>query len=695
MSQRSSTIGGKLVFASTILLVGFVVIGITYNKSILIKEQILAKTNRLHKFEVLAKEINIILVSAQRTEAEFKASKNIVLIKKHVAQINKIHKLVAELEYIAPSKNELKLLSTFKSSLKQYENTLKSEVVAIAEIGLNKHLGLLGRLDKAIQDIERNIKVSGNTAMLKGLLEISRLQESFLLYTNNLDLRLLQQSTDDFQQLIIKSKLSARIKRKILYNVNQYRSGVSEIGFAVSDLNDESRVLKKDTAYMETQIDDMLKRVREVVVKDKKVSDKQVKRINKISYAVVLGISVIVSMLFLSLTSSIARSLRRLRRTIKRISDGDYAARTNMKGRDELGDVGRSFDMMLNERVTRMVDAEGENERLNDSILELLETVSALSNKDLTVTVPVAEDITGAVGDAINLLTSETAGMLNSIKEVAKQVDETAAKVHKQSDKVSGVAENERKVLGHTVTKLESAAKKMNVIAKHSQNCNQLASDATDSTELALTKVSNAVTGIREIRETISETEKRIKRLGERSQEITQVVEIITNIAERTHVLALNASMQAAAAGEAGRGFAVVADEVQRLAENSQSETAHISELVNSIQVETSGTMAAINKAISQVVVGSEMAEDAGKQMVEAQENTSRLVSSVADIAKASVIQAKINNEIGHSASLVQKSTMATREELSEQMSETENLVVYAANMLSKVTQFKLPPTGQ
>ncbi len=691
MSRRNSTIGGKLVFASVLLLLGFVVIGFTYNQSITIKEQILAQTKALNKFQLLAKEANLLLVSAQRIEAEFKARKNVALVKQHLAQVKKIYRLLDQMSQLAPGAHERSMLLSLRNALKKYETAFKREVVAIIEIGLSDRAGLLGSLEYSLSKVEKAVRSTGNVQLLKLVLGIRRLEKNFLLHSNKADLRKLFRNSETLYKLVGKSQIRPGLKKQLLYNIKRYRSSLTEIRFAIEDRNEDARVLAQDTRNMELRLNEMLQRISDSIAANKQKSDQRVKNINKISLTIVLGISTIVSLLFINLTGSITRSLKRLRGTIQRISMGDYSARTNMKGRDELGELGRNFDKMLDERVTRMAHAEQENELLNNSIVELLETVSALSNKDLTVTVPVAEDITGAVGDAINLLANETADVLSSIRQVAQKVDQTAAMVRSQSDKVSGVAENERKVLGHTVTKLEHAAKKMNAIASHAQNCNRLADETTETTELALRKVNNAVTGMAEIRETISETEKRIKRLGERSQEITKVVEIISNIAERTHVLALNASMQAAAAGESGRGFAVVADEVQRLAESSQSETAHISELVNSIQLETSGAIVAINKAISQVVKGSELAGDAGKQMVDVQETTSKLVAAVADIAKASVAQAKINNEISHSAVVVQKSTEATREELKEQAMQTKNLVVFAENMLKKVNQFKLP----
>ena len=193
------------------------------------------------------------------------------------------------------------------------------------------------------------------------------------------------------------------------------------------------------------------------------------------------------------------------------------------------------------------------------------------------------------------------------------------------------------------------------------------------------------------IRETISETEKRIKRLGERSQEITSVVEIINSIAERTQVLALNASMHAAAAGESGRGFAIVADEVQRLSENSRESTSQIATLVHSIQTETSATMATMNKSISQVVAGSKLAEESGRQMQETQANTKELVAVVETIAQRSAEQAMYSEVLRENATGIQKSTEITDQELREQSKHTVNLVNFAQRLKDAVDVFTLP----
>jgi methyl-accepting chemotaxis protein len=203
--------------------------------------------------------------------------------------------------------------------------------------------------------------------------------------------------------------------------------------------------------------------------------------------------------------------------------------------------------------------------------------------------------------------------------------------------------------------------------------------------------VTNTVHGINSIRENIHETEKRIKRLGERSQEISRAVNLINSISERTHILALNASMHAASAGEAGKGFAVVADEVQRLAENARDATSQIATLVNNIQVETSDTVSTMNTVITQVVEGTRMAEQAGEQMRRTRDSTENLVSSVREIAQTSAHQAQLSNELQSRAEHIHDSAQKTGEQLHQQAIITTRLVDYARSLVKAVQVFRLP----
>ena len=400
---------------------------------------------------------------------------------------------------------------------------------------------------------------------------------------------------------------------------------------------------------------------------------------------------VIAALLGVLIYRSIATPIEQIADTVHRVSSGDYDVRTDVSGSDELGELGQAFDHLLEDKVTTLAQAQRENGILNNSIIALLQAVFQLSQRDLTVHVPVTEDVTGPVADALNLLTSETSKVLRDVTQISVQVAETSSSVKTQSDKVIAMASDEHEQVEETANELQHAAQVMNQISELAQACNDAADNAIKTTQTALQTVTSTVEGIGHTHDTIRETEKRIKRLGERSQEISGIVNIINTIAERTHILAINASMHAAAAGEAGRGFAVVANEVQRLAENAREATAQIASLVNNIQTETADTVDTMNRAITQVMEDSQLAEQAGQQMQTTESTTAELVAAVQQIATSSQQQAKLSHELLLRAAQIRQSTQQTRQELEQQTVHTTNLVDYARRLVESVRIFKLP----
>ncbi len=410
-----------------------------------------------------------------------------------------------------------------------------------------------------------------------------------------------------------------------------------------------------------------------------------------ITIGALVGGVLIAMLLGLATYYSIASPVRQVSQTVQKIAGGDFSARTGMKEGDELATLGAEFDKMLDERVAQLARAQQENEKLNNSVMGLLQAVYKLSQRDLTARVPVTEDVTGPVADSLNLLTDETAKVLKGVLNISVGVAKVSEEVKSRSDNVISAATLEQNEVEKTAAELAAASDSMIRIARLAQACNEAADKAIKSTQSAHGTVSDTVNGINAIRNTIRETEKRIKRLGERSQEISGAVNLINSIAERTHILALNASMHAASAGEAGRGFAVVADEVQRLAENARTATNEIASLVNNIQVETNDTVTTMNDAISQVVEGSRLAERAGTEMQVTQQTTAELVAMVQQIAKRSVHQAKASNQLRTRAQGIQKSSRETNAKLKEQTKYTDNLVRYSEKLLQAVNVFTLP----
>ncbi len=380
-----------------------------------------------------------------------------------------------------------------------------------------------------------------------------------------------------------------------------------------------------------------------------------------------------------------------LQTSVEKVRQGDFQALEQIESKDEVGDLGRTVNNLLQERMAAQKKAEDENEVLNNSVISILQSVHQLSQRDLTARAPVTQDIIGTVSDSINALTDETAKVLNGVSRIAGQVATASGKVQTQAALVSKTAEDDRANVGQMIESLATATQTMNQVATLTEQTNVSATQATQATDSALETVNGTVKGMESIRETIAETEKRIKRLGERSQEISGIVNLINTISERTHVLALNASMQAAVAGEAGRGFAVVAEEVQRLAESSRNATQQIGTLVSNIQLETNETIATVNRTIGQVVQGSQQAQKAGDQMRVTQQITAQLVAQVQRIALASDEQKTMSAQLLKSVQKIGASSERTAEQITSQNVETESLLQSARRLVESVNVFKLP----
>lgn len=345
----------------------------------------------------------------------------------------------------------------------------------------------------------------------------------------------------------------------------------------------------------------------------------------------------------------------------------------------------------LRERLEAQRKVEDENERMNDSVINILEAVNSLSEGDLTAHAPVSEDIIGTVSDSINALSSETAHVLWDVNRIAKLVADISNNLRRQAGQVTATAEEEREEVKKTIETLLDVTQAMNQVSALADQSAESAEKVTSITNTALVTVEDSVKGINSVRDVISETEKRIKRLGERSQEISGIVNLIDTISERTHVLALNASMQAAVAGEAGRGFAVVAEEVQRLAESSRNATQQIATLVNNIQIETNEAINTVNQTIEEVVYGSQNAQKAGEQMIETQQVIEQLVGQVREITAASSRQKEMSGVLLEAMQLVGENTEKTAQQIEEQNLQTDSLLQVSSDLVESISVFKLP----
>ena len=263
-----------------------------------------------------------------------------------------------------------------------------------------------------------------------------------------------------------------------------------------------------------------------------------------------------------------------------------------------------------------LVSTEDTNERNQEAILRLLDEIADLGEGDLTVHATVTEDFTGAIADSINYA-------IEQLRELVARVASTAESVAASSNETRATSLRLSEASEHQATQIANASSSINEISENlskvSENAEQLANTAQRSVTVArngASVVQNTIEGMNNIREQIQDTSKRIKRLGESSQEIGDIVSLINEIADQTNILALNASIQAAMAGEAGRGFAVVADEVQGLAERAAASTRQIENLVKTIQSDTNEAVASMEQTTAEVVRGAQLANNASSNAI-------------------------------------------------------------------------------
>ena len=331
------------------------------------------------------------------------------------------------------------------------------------------------------------------------------------------------------------------------------------------------------------------------------------------------------------------------------------------------------------------------NSRNQQAIMRLLDEISSLGEGDLTVKASVTEDMTGAIADAINYAVDELRHLVTTINDISSKVAVSAQETQATAMQLAEAA-------GHQADEITSASDRIGEIAN---SIEQVSRNSSESAEVAQRSVVIAtegagvvrqtIQGMDQIRDQIQETSKRIKRLGESSQEIGSIVELINDISEQTNILALNAAVQAASAGEAGRGFAVVADEVQRLAERTSGATRRIEGLVQTIQADTNEAVTSMEHTTAEVVSGARLAEDAGTALTEIERVSNALNNLIKNISIAAHQQSAAATDITQTMGVIRQITGQTSQGAGQTAESLGQLNQLAAELRRSVADFKLP----
>ncbi|KTC39038.1 methyl-accepting chemotaxis protein [Pseudomonas sp. ABAC61] len=349
--------------------------------------------------------------------------------------------------------------------------------------------------------------------------------------------------------------------------------------------------------------------------------------------------------------------------------------------------------VMVRETNRQLRETALKNERNQNAIMRLLDEIEDLADGDLTVTASVTEDFTGTIADSINYSVDQLRDLVATINLTAGQVAGAVQETQATAMQLAEASEHQAQQISEASTAINDMAQSIDQVSANAAESSAVAERSVEIANKGNEVVHNTIHGMDNIREQIQDTAKRIKRLGESSQEIGDIVSLIDDIADQTNILALNAAIQASMAGDAGRGFAVVADEVQRLAERSSAATRQIETLVRAIQTDTNEAVISMEQTTTEVVRGARLAQDAGVALEEIEGVSKTLAALIQSISNAAQQQTSSAGQISLTMNVIQQITSQTSSGSTATAESIGNLAKMASQLRRSVSGFTLPAT--
>ncbi len=367
---------------------------------------------------------------------------------------------------------------------------------------------------------------------------------------------------------------------------------------------------------------------------------------------------------------------------------GDLSNKAVVDTGDELGQLAITLNQTI-ERLQGLVQSETDRDKMQSQVIGLLSVVSTAAEGDLTAKAEVTADALGSVADAFNLMITGLTSLITQASTVAVEVQRSTSEILQSSERMRSGASQQTAQIRNAAEAVNAMSLTTQHMAENAEAATQTSVKATQAAVKGGTAVSETIKGMQRIRATVQSTGKKIKGLGERSLEIGAIIEVISEIATQTNLLALNAAIEAARAGEQGRGFAVVADEVRKLAERAARSTKDITGLIKGIQVETSEAVAVMEEGTREVEEGTKLADQAGAALREIEQIVKQTASLMTDITRAAGDQVKSTEGVVHTMDSISKLTQETTQGVQDTVTTISKLADLTTRLTEAIGRFK------
>src|SRR3954466_12326495 len=405
---------------------------------------------------------------------------------------------------------------------------------------------------------------------------------------------------------------------------------------------------------------------------------------------VCLGMTLV---LLFRLSNKVARPVSELVDYSHKFAAGEYSSRPHIDSDDDFGFVAENLNRSA-ERSSRAITNQEAQENLQKSVTEFLTIVSQIARGDVTLRGRVSNDALGNVVDSVNYMLDNFAKVLERVRKAAIDVQSSANEILIASEEMSTGAIQQDQEITNTSSAVEQLTVSMKQVSNNAEASAEAARRALDAAEQGNRAVRDTLEGMQRIRSSVQATAKRIKALGDRSLEISEIINVINDITEQTNLLALNAAIEAARAGEAGRGFAVVADEVRKLAEHSRTATKDIAALIKAIQAETNEAVVVMEEGTKEVEVGARLADQAGKALEAISSVVRQSAELVQEISLASKQQVRGTEGVANAMQIISNITRQTSQGARQTARTVENMVKLSEQLNEALSQFRTTSSG-